>query len=546
MRRYFRARRGRFAAVMALAALSHVILLGGNFLTQRLVDAVMAQSAEAVRRCVALNILYGLGATGVFTLSFVGQDTFIAVLLNDMRLKVFDGILRRSRGDFMAAPTGDYVSALTNDLQSIRGLCNVLFAVALSGVTMAAATAIMLVYQPAVAVRTVLSALMMAFAPMLLGRMLGRLQKRRSERLTALTAMLSECFAGFETIATFGIQRQIRRRFEACSGALRDCEYRLSGMTALSNGLSQVLSVFAQTLMFALICWMVLTGRMTVGAMMVFTSLNTTFCSNLTMALQGVPMLRGMRPVVARLSGYADGWHEEPPGLREPTFGEAVAVEGLTFGYGEGEKVLRGLSMTLRRGGKYALTGESGCGKSTLIRLLMGDEAAYGGEIRYDGAELRELNRDGLRRIVACIRQDVFLFDDTIYNNICLYEDFSDERFQWALRASGVGRFLAAFPEGASYRVGERGERLSGGQRQRVAIARALIRRADFLILDEGTSALDAQTAEEIEGELMGMRELTLLTVTHHLKRSQAYDAVFDMRGGTVTRRMDGALPSPA
>ena len=532
MRRYIRARRGRFIAVMALLVVSTVLLLGGNFITQMLIDAVMAQDVPGVKRYIVASIGYGLFSTAVYVASSVSQYVFGAVLINDMRVSVFSGILRRSRADFMANHTADYVSALTNDLHAIGAQINMFCMVVLSTVGMVTATAIMLCYQPIVAVCTVLSALMMTAAPSLLGRVMAKWQKRRSERLAALTAMLSECFAGFETIVTFGIQRQIRRRFEACSGALRDCECRADGVSALSAGLSQVLSVLAQTMMLALICYMVLTGRMSVGAMMVFTSLNTTFCSNLTMVLQGVPMLRGIQPVMARVNGYADYRARDDEEQAVPSFREAVRVENLRFGYEDGCDIVTDLSLTLRRGGKYALTGESGCGKSTLIRLLLGDYPDYEGSIRYDGTELRQLRRDRLNQVAACIHQDVFLFDDTIYNNICLFEEFSEEQFARVIRASGVDRFMDGFPEGASYAVGERGERLSGGQRQRIAIARALIRDTAFLILDEGTSALDERTAGEIENELLGMRGLTLLTVTHHLKNPQAYDAVFEMRDG--------------
>ena len=534
MLRYIRARRGRFIAVMALAIVSNIFLLGGNFITQRLVDAVMAQNLADVRLYILADIGYGLFSTAVFMVSSVCQDVFVSRLMNDMRLSVFDGILRRSRADFAKHHSADYVSALTNDLHSIRAQFNVFCAVALSVVTMVAATAIMLSYQPVAAVCTVLSALMMAAAPSILGRVLGKWQKRRSERLAALTAMLSECFAGFETIATFGIQRHIRRRFEACSNALWDCECRANGVSALSAGLSQVLSVLAQTLMFSLICWMVLTGRMSVGAMMVFTSLNTTFCSNLTMYLQGMPHIKGIQPVAQRVNSYADYQAPDDDGHAAPSFNDAIAVRNLRFGYKAEAPVLTNLSLTLRKGRKYALTGESGCGKSTLIQLLLGDYPDYDGGIFYDGTELRNLNRGRLHQVAACIRQDVFLFDDTIYNNICLFEDFSDEQFAWAVQASGVQKFIDAFPEGAAYMVGERGERLSGGQKQRIAIARALIRHTDFLILDEGTSALDEQTASEIESELLRMNGLTLLTITHHLKNPQAYDAVFALRGGVV------------
>lgn len=250
------------------------------------------------------------------------------------------------------------------------------------------------------------------------------------------------------------------------------------------------------------------------------------------------PMFKGVKPITDRVNELADYVCEGKQGEKEPSFKETLEVKNLGFGYDEDSAVFTQLSLNLHRGGKYALTGESGSGKSTLIHLLLGDYLNYTGGIYYDGTELRKLKQDKLHQVAVCIHQEVFLFDDTIRNNICLYEDFSEEQLAWALKASGVSKFTDTLPEGISYQVGERGERLSGGQKQRIAIARALIRNTDFLILDEGTSALDEQTAGEIESELLKLEKLTLLTVTHHLKKAEEYDEVVTLREGKLEGKL--------
>lgn len=154
----------------------------------------------------------------------------------------------------------------------------------------------------------------------------------------------------------------------------------------------------------------------------------------------------------------------------------------------------------------------------------------YSGRICYDDLDLSDADSESICRIAAVIHQDVFLFDDTIRNNICLFDDFSDEAFRRALQLSGVSKFIDQLEGGADYQVGQRGEFLSGGQRQRIAIARALIRNTSFLILDEGTSALDEQTAQKIESELLDIPELTLLTITHHLHAPHNYHQVISLK----------------
>lgn len=198
--------------------------------------------------------------------------------------------------------------------------------------------------------------------------------------------------------------------------------------------------------------------------------------------------------------------------------------------------MLTGVDLTIRKGEKLALTGPSGCGKSTLVKLLSGSFGGYRGSIRYDGTELAQLDHQALRSIVTVIHQKTYIFNDTIRFNICLGEDFPEAKLQNALRLSGVDAFLPAIAGGLDGACGEDGANLSGGQKQRIALARALIRGVNFLILDEGVSAIDVQTANAIEQELLDMEDLTLLTITHRIKDGliRKYDRVLAMENGKI------------
>ena len=182
------------------------------------------------------------------------------------------------------------------------------------------------------------------------------------------------------------------------------------------------------------------------------------------------------------------------------------------------------------------MVGHSGCGKSTLIKILSGYYRDYQGEILYDEDSLRLLDTRNLGSILSVLHQSVYLFNDTIKNNIALVGDFDEETWQQALSASGVSQFLPQLENGLDSQVGENGNRLSGGQRQRVALARALIRDAKVIILDEGTSALDPKTAVEIENTLLAQEDLTVVTITHSLNPAllSRYDQVIYMENGAV------------
>lgn len=186
-----------------------------------------------------------------------------------------------------------------------------------------------------------------------------------------------------------------------------------------------------------------------------------------------------------------------------PSFNEAICVNDLHFSYDKENEVIDGISLSIEKGKKYAFVGKSGCGKSTLIKLIAGYYSDFKGNVLYDTDSLSVLDIDKITALSSVIHQNVYMFDESILDNICLYEDYSKEELQSALSDSGLLHFVEQVPNGLEYHVGENGDNLSGGQKQRIAVARALIRKKPLLILDEGTSAIDMQTAYDIESRLM-------------------------------------------
>lgn len=526
MKTYILRRKWLFLLTLVSTVIWNAVNMLRTVLDQRLIDMMLAADAPNVMGAAATVVASAVIAGGIYIACQLVNNRFTVTVMDDMRKAIFAGIMRRSRKDFFAVNHSDYISAITNDLKLIRGqYLNMLFLTVIFGCCMVFSAGMMLWYSPAVTAVAVLCAVVMTVLPMALGQRMKQLSKEHSERLAGLNATLAELFSGFQVLRSFGAMGHARSEFDRCSAALRKTQQRYEGMDSFSDAFAQLLSVLTQTVVLVTSAVMVMKGRMSAGTLVAFTGLNGSFCSSLSVVLMGIPMIRGAKPVIERVNALAG--YEAPSGGRAiPSFGKALEVRNLSFAYQAGKPVLQRVSMTLHPGEKTALIGQSGSGKTTLIRLLSGELDGYEGEILYDGVPLSETDGESICRIAAVIHQDVFLFDDTVRNNICLFEDFSEEDFRRALRLSGVSKFVDRLPEGVDYRVGQRGEFLSGGQRQRIAIARALIRNTPLLILDEGTSALDEQTAAEIEGELMGIPGLTLLAITHRLSDARVYDQV--------------------
>jgi len=214
---------------------------------------------------------------------------------------------------------------------------------------------------------------------------------------------------------------------------------------------------------------------------------------------------------------------------------ERIRVEHVEFRYGEGEPVLRGLDLELRRGEVVAVVGASGAGKSTMAQLLVRLRAPQSGGILVDGVPLDRLARSSLARNMGVVFEDCFIFDESVVWNISLGRDLPSSAVAQAAQTARLDELITSLPEGYHTRVGPRGGKLSAGQRQRLALARALVAGPQILVLDEATSALDAATERSITDALRERRPdgITLI-IAHRLSTVLAADRVAVLDGGGI------------
>ncbi len=196
-----------------------------------------------------------------------------------------------------------------------------------------------------------------------------------------------------------------------------------------------------------------------------------------------------------------------------------INMKNVSFSYGDRE-ILKDENFNFRAGGKYAIVGESGSGKTTVLKLLMGLLLNYVGNIFYNHKEQRDIDLSTFYDQAAYIDQQVYMFQDSLRFNITLGQPYSDEEIMEAVRACKLEELLASLPDGLDSVIKENGKNLSGGQRQRIAIARGYIRKVKYMILDEGTSALDEENAIDIEENLMEQEGLCVIIITHKLHDS--------------------------
>ena len=213
-----------------------------------------------------------------------------------------------------------------------------------------------------------------------------------------------------------------------------------------------------------------------------------------------------------------------------------IEFDHVSFSYRNGETVLDDLSFTVRPGEMIAFVGATGAGKTTVVSLLERFYDPTSGRILYDGQHIRHVTLGSLRKNLAIVLQDVFLFNGTVYDNIAYGGDSPmEEQVYEAARTAHADEFIRKMPDGYQTAIGERGVRLSGGQKQRIAIARAVLRRAPVLILDEATSAVDNETELQIQQAIESLSgKQTIFAIAHRLSTIRRADRIVVMADGKI------------
>lgn len=518
---------------------------------QNVIDIAIKGNMVSFQKVLVLSILYILLLSFVSFLYSLSSKKLICLVTKELRQRTFYGIFKRNAKAFHDVNTADYLSASTNDIKLIEENFLNPFLLVLQYLVMFIITLKLLFeISPTIMLCLIVCVVVMILVPSALGNALQRKQETFSNQYSMFTQKLKDYFLGYEVIKAYQMEEKIKKEFKHENIKYTDTRYRVDQLMACNEGVSEILAYLAQFSGIFIGAYLIIKGEITAGILVALIQLSATFVSPVMMILQNIPKISGITPVIKRIDEMIQYQEDSFGDKILSSFADKIKMEDVTFSYKENQPVLNELTLSIHKNKKYAIVGKSGCGKSTLVKLLTGYYPDYKGEISYDDDNLKGLKIQELNQMISTIHQSVYMFDESVRENICLYESYTEEELTHALDKSGVTQFLESLTDGIFTLVGENGKNLSGGQRQRIAVARALIRKKPILILDEGTSAVDMQNAYDIEKSLLDIKDLTLITITHNMNYDtlSLYDEVVYMENGRVEEcgRIDELLNKKA
>ena len=549
------------AGLLAVLAGTARLALLGWVLGRVLAGDSLAKLAWPVAGVAALIALRGLLEYGR---TMVAHHT-AARVQRRLRGRLYDQITALGPAHFTHTRTGDVILSVVEGVQQLE----VYFGQFLPQLFVSALTpflifAVVATIDLSLAMVFLLAAIATFLMPTLWHRWDSRHSLARSKTYAAYGAEFLDAIQGLRTLAAFGQSQSRARLLEERGRALFQATMWLLSTNTLARGISDVCIALGAAVALAIGAYRVQAGQMELTALVVVLMLGVEIFRPLrelrVVLHQGVLGLSAAQPILTLLAlkpqvtdlattrednavgGLGGGATPLPPDQNnrftaDAPIQPAITFDGVTFSYPGGRgPALEQLSFSVAAGQRVGVVGASGAGKSTISRLLLRFADPTVGRVTIGGHDLRELSLRDLRRLIAVVSQDTYLFHGTIEENLRMGRpEASQAELEAAARSANMHDAIVALPQGYQTVVGERGVRLSGGQRQRIAIARALLRDAPILILDEALSSVDAESEAAIQDALDRlMRGRTTLIFAHRLSSIIGADRILVLDEGRV------------
>lgn len=510
-------------------------IVGISVILQEAIDAaIIGNLQKAIWLLVGFTVVFAI----VYLLQAFSFVNLNQKIIGEIRGTIVEKILHKDTQKFKEHLETDYISLLQNDVKKIEDTyLDTLFSIVGAAVQLILAIAVMTHYSWVFTVVMIGMTVVMFLVPAVFSKKLAKATEEVSKAQQTLTEGFTEAVYGYEVIKSFQKEEHRISIFEKCNQLMLKKAKKLELWKQANGGVSNVLAFSMQMVICALAGWFIWQGKMSYGSMVGVIQVSGSITNPLFQLFAWIPVIKSFEPIWEKIAAYTQGEEEQGPATEddvtvENSWGE-IELRNVDFSYANEEKqALTDINLKIKRGKKYLIVGESGGGKSTLINVLCGNYVPKNGEILIDGAQLKNSERL-LKKLSSVVWQTIFLFDESIAGNI-LMGDRKNEGLHQVIARANLQDLVAE--KGMDFVVGSNGDLLSGGQKQRIAIARALYAKKDILVLDEGISALDPETARAIETDILNEKDLTVISISHHVTQELLgmYDEVWEVKDGAL------------
>ena len=532
----YRGNKFSFIVLLLLSFVEVGIMIATSLMLEKILAIATAKDMkELIVQGIMLLLLFLVGTISYVILIIV-KPRYRKKAILQYRNRVYSKLLEKNIDSFNKYETSTYLSSLTNDVNYIEEkYIFSIFSLITQIVLFLSAVIIMFIYNWVLSLVAIGLSLLPLLVALLLGKKLETYEANISNQNGSFMHFVKDNLIGFSTIKIFKAEQKIKELFKKNNNkleTLKQGKTRTIVVVEFLQTATQLIAQFGVFFIGALLC--IKNTNLSPSVLLLFVQLMNYVMTPLATIPALIAERNAAKPLFEKIESILED--EEIIKKEEIIFNQKISIDNLSFSYDESE-IIKNLSLDVEKGKSYAIVGTSGSGKTTLLNLMIGKNKNYEGNIKYDGFEIKDVSPESLYEVVSYVEQNVFVFDDTIINNITMYSEVDESILKNVIEKSGLKALIEE--KGIDYKCGENGCNLSGGEKQRISIARALLKNSQILLMDEATSALDNDTSHNIMENVLNIENMTKVVITHKLeeKTLNKFDEIIVMSNGSIVEK---------
>ena len=524
--------------ILAFIALTIVVSIEG-YITLKMMTIIDSAlegktdvlKAEAIKISIAIGFCFIFGILSSYTRGLYLYKSLVKTKIDYIE-KLFD----KNINEFKQENNAIYLSTMTNDMNSIeKQYLEGIYAVGNSFIGFIVSFIIIASVSPVALILGAGISIVSGLLSIAVAKPLKRHEKHRSDLFGGYTSYIKEVLSAFQIIKANNLNDKVKKDFHDKSV---DIQQKRFIMDKIQTYIIVIQSFITNGSTFAIIIitsLMAIRGSITTGAVVLIVNNLSRVIYPLMELGEWLPKIFSVKALFEKIDKSLKNHDNYEETIEIDKFNHSIRFDDVSFSY-EKNDVLSDINLSMYKGEKYLIVGPSGGGKSTLLKLLRKYFNPIKGSILIDGKNLKDIRKRDYFNIISNIEQQVFLFEDTLRNNITLYKEYTDKEINLAIDRAGLRQFLDLLPNGLDTMIYDNGKNISGGEKSRIAIARGLLNKSDIIFIDEAFASLDSKVAKEIENTLLGLEGITVVNVSHVIfkETKDKYDKVFVVKNRAV------------
>lgn len=509
------------------------------YVMQYILDAAVHRSMQELKTALFLAVMALLCVLVVYLMHHYCKERFVQKCMVSLKEQWFDSIQKKELSEYDSQKSGEWLGHFTSDAEMLQqDYLENFFGMVESIIVGIASLVVIVKIHYAFLIFIVATFWIPVAANQLFAKRLEASKKEVSKANGIFVGKPKELLEGFEVTKLYRLTKKMRGSFQTVNEKREETQF----CAQYTDDAAEICS-FAGSLLiwlgsYLLGAWYAVRGLMTTGEILNAAQLLNNVVNPLYSISGQWMRMKAADGVYREISEKLDRQSEDVQEERLESLTELpkeICFQNISLKQME-RTIFEDVNLRMESGKKYLVTGESGSGKSSLIKILLNIYTDYTGNVLLAGKNYRELAKDSWYQYISVVGQDSFVFQDTVYQNITLFDTYPEEEVQRVVKLCCLDEFVKHHENGLEYRIEENGRNISGGERQRICLARALIRRPKILILDEATSALNQEMAHQIEANVLSLEDTMVLAVSHRVFEDlkNQYDAEIHFDGKTA------------